>query len=55
MKFAQFEIREQAVFWLNKRPHRALEVWTLDKMPGQLISIKPAKEFMNTPEVCKSL
>lgn len=48
MKQAEFEIRDEARHFLSKQPVAGLEVWTLAGIPGELIGIKPASDFLRT-------
>lgn len=50
-KTAEFELRAEAAYFLQNRPLTGLEVWILQGVPGQLIDITPANEFINTKQV----
>lgn len=47
-KTAEFELRAEANHFLKKLPLTGLEVWILEGVPGELIGIKSAQEFLES-------
>jgi hypothetical protein len=46
-KLAEFQSRDEVTDFLNGRSNEHLEIWELERMPGEVIGIYPASEFMN--------
>lgn len=46
-KLAEFDLKDEANDYLSKRPLTGLDVWMLDAMPGELLDIITATEFIH--------